>query len=196
MRRLCFGGSFNPIHNGHLICARAIAETEGFDRVILIPSAHPPHKPCATDLAPSENRLDMCRLAADQQPDLFEVNDLELRRTGPSFTIDTVRQLRQSGWSEINWLIGADMLRLLPSWHEPEALLREATFIVMARPGWQFDWSSLPAPYRDLEKAVRPAPLIDISATDIRRRLSAGLSIDFLTPRPVIEYIAKHRLYQ
>lgn len=196
MRRLCFGGSFNPIHHGHLICARAVAEAGGFAKVLLIPSAQPPHKPFTGDLAAPADRLAMCRLAAMAQPDLFEVDDLELRRAGPSYTIQTVRELRARGWNQVDWLIGADMLRLLPQWHEPAALLREANLIIMARPGWSFDWASMPAAYRHLERQVRVAPLIEISATEIRRRAAAGMSIDYLTPPSVVEYIRCKGLYR
>src|SRR5215210_7294765 len=97
MRTLCFGGSFNPIHHGHLLCARAVAEREGFDRVELIPSAQPPHKAgTAFDMAPAEDRLAMCRLAIEGTK-LFAVNDIELRRSGPSYTVDTARQLKAQG---------------------------------------------------------------------------------------------------
>ena len=84
MRRLCFGGSFNPIHHGHLICARAAAERLGFEQVVLVPSAQPPHKPQSPDLASPRHRLTMCQLAAELQPGLFSVDDVELNRSGPS----------------------------------------------------------------------------------------------------------------
>ncbi|HEX2973955.1 MAG TPA: nicotinate (nicotinamide) nucleotide adenylyltransferase [Tepidisphaeraceae bacterium] len=196
MQRLCFGGSFNPIHHGHLICARAVAEAAGYDRVVLIPSAQPPHKPNHAELARPEDRLAMTRLAAGCQPELFEVNDVELQRPGRSYTIDTVRILKEQGWDRVDWLIGADMLRLLPKWHQPEALLREVNFVIIARPGWSFDWSSLPPAYRALEKNVHAAPQIDISATDIRQRIAAGRSIEFLTPPAVVEYIRARGLYR
>jgi nicotinate-nucleotide adenylyltransferase len=195
MTRLCFGGSFNPIHHGHLIVARAVAEARGYDQVILIPSAQPPHKPGAADLAPAADRLAMCRLAAEMSPDLFEVNDLELRRQGPSYTIDTARELTRQGLGAVHWLIGGDTLPLLSSWHEPEGLLREVQFVVAARPGWQTDWSAVPAAYLPLRQNVVTAPLIEISATDIRRRAAAGKSIDFLTPPAVVRYIRERGVY-
>src|SRR5438045_842642 len=115
MRCLCFGGSFNPIHNGHLVCARAAAEILGFSKILLIPVGQPPHKPVRADLAPAESRLAMCRLAANLQPGLFEVDDVEIRLPQPSYTINTVRHLRQTrGWEQVHWLIGADMLLYLP----------------------------------------------------------------------------------
>src|SRR5688572_20313631 len=171
MRRLCFGGSFNPVHHAHLICARAVAEAGGFDRVVLIPSARPPHKGEDYEIAPAEDRLEMCRLAAGAEPSLFEVSDIEVRRGGASYTIETVRALKREGWAEVHWLIGADMVMQLPTWREPEALLREAELVVMGRPGWAMDWSRLPAPYRALKERVHAAPLIEISATEVRERV-------------------------
>jgi nicotinate-nucleotide adenylyltransferase len=198
MSTLCFGGSFNPIHFGHLRCAKSVAAERGFDHVMLIPSGHPPHKNRDLQLASAEDRLQMCRLAVEYDP-LFTVDDLEIRRattgTIPSYTIDTARQLRQRGWKEINWLIGADMLNDLPNWHQPAALLQEVNFIVMARPGYEFDWAKLPPEFQVLRSNLIPAPQIDISATDIRRRISAGQSIHNLLPNAVENYIRQNRLY-
>jgi nicotinate-nucleotide adenylyltransferase len=195
MRRLCFGGSFNPVHHAHLICARAVAEAGGFDRVVLIPSARPPHKGEEYEIAPAEDRLEMCRLAAAVEPSLFEVSDIELRRGGASYTIETVRALKGEGWPDVHWLIGADMLMQLPTWREPEALLREAEFVVMGRPGSTMAWGRLPEAYRALREKVVDAPLIQISATEIRERVAAGQSIEFMTPGVVGEYIRRSGLY-
>ena len=195
MATLWFGGSFNPIHNGHLICARAVAESAGFEKVVLVPSAQPPHKPGATDLASPQDRATMCRIATAGDP-LFAVDDLELTRTGPSYTIDSVAELKRRGETEVNWLIGADMLAILPQWHSPEELVRQANLILMARPGWSFDWDRLPQPFRHLEKNVVEAPLIDISATDIRRRIQEGRSIHYLVPEAVEQFIHEQNLYK
>ncbi len=195
MKRLCFGGSFNPIHAGHLVCARHAAERLGFDSVVLIPTGQPPHKPDASDFASSPHRLRMCELAAGACQD-FEVNDIETRRSGPSFTIETARALVSQGWGRISWLIGADMLLTLPKWHEPEALLNEVDFVILARPGWEFDWNSMPPTYRRLRDQVVEAPLIEISATEIRKRVREGLPIDCLTPEPVVRYIHETGLYR
>ena len=195
MRKLCFGGSFNPIHHGHLICARAVAEAKRFDRVVLIPTALSPHKLRADELAAPEQRLAMCRLAVEGDP-FFEVSDLELTRAGPSYTIDTARQLKRQGWDRVAWLVGADMVAILPNWHQPLDLLREVELMLIARPGWSFNWDSLPEPYRQLQTQVVEAPLIDLSATTIRRRVAEGRSIRYLTPDPVCQYIAVRHLYE
>jgi len=195
MAVLCFGGSFNPIHHGHLICARAVAESKSFSKVVLIPSALPPHKQNAATMAAAKDRLAMCRLAVEGDP-FFEVDDLELNRSGPSYTIDTAQALARNLGEKVHWLIGADMLLDLPTWHRPQELLREVEFVVMARPGWSIDWSKLPPEMRKLEANVVEAPRIDISATDIRGRVRAGLSIAYLTSPNVCQYIHKQALYR
>ena len=195
MRTLCFGGSFNPIHYGHIRCARAAAKQGGFGQVVLIPTGQPPHKFPHANLAAAADRLAMCQraIAGDN---LFTVNDIEMRRNSPSYTIETARQLKKEGWDEVNWLIGADMLNSLPTWREPEALLREVNFIVMARPGHEFGWAKLGPDFASLQASVVDVPLVNISATDIRAKVAAGQSIDGLTPPPVVEYIRTHRVYQ
>lgn len=198
IRRLCFGGTFNPIHHGHLLCARAVAEAQGFDRITLIPSAEPPHKangPGTPDLASAHDRLAMCRLAVADDP-LFETNDVELRRSGPSFTIDTARELKRQGWPNVPWLIGGDTVANLPSWHDPLNLLAEVDFIVMDRPGTQIDWTLIAKPYQVLRSRVVVLPLIEISASAIRARIHDGQSVRYLTPDSVAHYIAQHGLYR
>lgn len=195
MKSLCFGGSFNPIHHGHLICARAAAEALSFDRVLLIPTAQPPHKPADKDLAPSADRLEMCRLAIAGSG-LFDLSDIELARTGPSYSIDTAVELKRHGWDRVAWLIGADMLLYLPKWHNVRQLLQEVDFIVMARRGWDLDWQTLPPEFRHLQANVVKTPTIDISATEIRARVAGGREIDFLTPPSVVRYIHDRGLYR
>ena len=197
MPTLCFGGSFNPIHNAHLLCAQAVAGKCGYDRLLLIPNAQPPHKPDTFDLASAKDRLAMAYLAAPLVERVqCEVSDIETRRTGPSYTIDTAQQLREFGMDVIYWLIGADMLLYLPKWHRATELLQQVHFIVMARPGWTIDWSALPPEFRQLESHLVEAPLIDIKATDIRRRVREHEPIDHLVPPPVARYIEEHQLYR
>ena len=194
MATLYFGGSFNPIHHAHLICSRAVAEQKGFQKVVLVPSAQPPHKPDAANMADPADRLAMCRLAVWGDP-MFEVDNIELGRKGPSYTIDTVKQLKDRGEKQIHWLIGADMLLYLPYWHQPRQLLAEVEFIVLARPGWTLDWGLLPAEFRYLEKNVVEAPMLAISSTDIRERVVAGRLIEYLTPPAVCRYVRDRGLY-
>lgn len=137
----------------------------------------------------------MCRLGT-KDSHLFAISDIELQRTGPSYTIDTVRELRKLGLDQISWLIGADMLMYLPHWHRAAELIQEVEFIIMARPQVTLDWQALPPEYRRLRDNVVEAPLIEISASDIRKRAAAGLSIDFLTPEAVCRYIRERRLYR
>jgi nicotinate-nucleotide adenylyltransferase len=145
-------------------------------------------------MASAADRLSMCRIAQAACANVT-VEDIELRRTGPSYTIDTVLALRERGETSVAWLIGADMLQLLPKWHRAEELLETAQFVVMRRPGFAIDWRSLPPTFRHLEAAVVDAPLVDISATAIRRRLAAGESVAGMLPRGVEEYIHARGLY-
>ena len=170
-------------------------QAKGFERLVLIPSAQPPHKQGATDLASPQDRLAMCQLATAGDP-RFAVDDLELRRSGPSYTFDTAQALKRQGWTAVSWLIGADMLLNLPRWHRAEELIREVNFVIVARPGWSLDWSQLPPAFQSLQSNLIEAPLLDISASEIRRRVRAGESIDDLTPPPVVQYIAQRGLYR
>lgn len=195
MPNLYFGGSFDPIHHGHLVCARAVAEAAGFDKVVLVPTAQPPHKTVGTEFTSGKDRLEMCRLATLASP-MFEASDLELRLPLPSYTLETVREIKRQGAGAVHWLIGADMLLYLPKWHRPADLLREVQFVIMARPGWTLDWEALPPEFRHLKQNVVQTPLIDISASDIRRRVKGGLPIDYLTPSAVCDYIRNRNLYR
>jgi nicotinate-nucleotide adenylyltransferase len=138
----------------------------------------------ASDWISGQHRLRMCEIAIEGDS-FFEVSDLELRRPPPSYTIDTVRELKRlRGWSEVNWLIGADNLDEISKWHEADALRRETNFVVMPRPASD-----------NRQTDCIELPLIDISATDIRRRVRAGCSIKYLSPSDVCEYIRANGLY-
>ena len=209
MRKLCFGGSFNPIHHGHLICARAVAESRGDHGVVLIPSALPPHKLHAKELADPPHRLNLCRLAAAADP-MFEVDDQELRRTGPSYTIDTVRALPAAlGLPEdvpMHLILGSDVLDGLAQWREARALLERVQPVVVFRPQGESAASfegSLAGIERQLGSAlarkVRAGclrlPPVPVSASDLRARLPGlaaevpGLQSD------VLAYIRARGLY-
>lgn len=199
-RILLFGGSFDPIHHGHLIAAREAAEAYDIPRVVLIPSAAPPHKRRRV-LAPSADRLQMCRLATEGDP-LFSVSDSELRVAPPNYTIDTVERFSQAHpEAELHWLIGADSLNELASWHRVGELAEACTLVTVARPRLpEPDWSVLSGLLSEsaLEKIRRhmlKSSLIDISATRIRERVRRGLSVRYLVPRAVAAYIAERALY-
>ncbi len=199
---LLFGGSFDPVHIGHLIISRFVAETLRVERIVLIPAAVPPHKPDRR-LAPAADRLAMCRLAVAGDP-AFEVSEWELQQSGPNYTLNTVDHFRAglSADSRIFWLIGMDSLAELSSWYRVEALVERCVIVTAARCG--FDDGALsrlagrlsPPQIERLRQHILPTPRIDVSATDIRARVAAGHSIRHLVPEPVERYIAQRGLYQ
>jgi nicotinate-nucleotide adenylyltransferase len=196
-----FGGTFNPIHNGHLIIARSVAERIGARQLVFIPSAKPPHK-LNVELADASDRLEMVRRAIAGEP-LFDVSDCELRRTGPSYTFDTVSHFRETMGPQaaLAWIIGADSLPELASWYRIDELVDLCRIVTAARPGWEApDLSSLkarlsPEQVERLCGDVLPTPRIDISATDVRRRVHDHRSIRYLVPDSVREYLENRRLY-
>jgi len=198
-----FGGSFDPVHHGHLIVARALAEQRGYARVTFVPAASPPHKPPPE--ASADDRLAMLRLAIEGEK-LFDICQLELNRPGPSYTFETLCQLREQygGDAELHWLIGADMVEELPSWHRAKDVLAMARIVVAVRPPWHERLEGVLASLRektfgkqveDIARSIFAAPLIDISSTDIRRRVRGRLSARFLTPDEVVSYILRRQLY-
>lgn len=199
---LLFGGSFDPIHNGHLIVCRHAAEALDIQRVVLIPGACPPHKQ-QVDLTPAAVRLELCRLAVRDDP-LFEVSDWETRQSGPNYTLHTVRHFRetQPPKTKLHWLIGMDSLAELSSWYRIGELAGLCTIVTVGRPGAEGpDRSSLrkhmsARQLDELETHTLDSPLIDISATDIRARVRAGRSIRYLVPEPVRAAIEVRGLYR
>lgn len=184
-----FGGSFDPVHFGHLLVARAAREESGLDRLFFIPAAQSPFKPDAQP-APAAERLRWLRLALAADT-TAEVDDQEIRRRGPSYSIDTVRDYatRYPG-AELFYLIGADQTAQLHLWREAEELARLAQFLVIPRPG---EPSAPPKiPFRG--RVLRGCPT-GVSSTEIRARLKQGLSIAHLTPPAVAEALANKRLY-
>jgi nicotinate-nucleotide adenylyltransferase len=205
-----FGGTFNPVHVGHLRVAEEVRETLALPRILWIPAADPPHK--HESIAAAAHRLEMVRLATAPNP-CFEVEDLELRRDGPSYTVDTVRALRTRHREARLWLVlGADAVDEIGTWHQPEVLFELASVAVVPRPGEQEAPlerrlpQRLMAPFRvgprGLEHPsgheVREIPVsqLSISASDLRERIARGGSVRYLVPDPVIDYIQKHRLYR
>lgn len=183
-----------------MIVSRAVAEQAGFAGVRLMVAGRPPHKPGDPALIPAEHRVAMCRLAVAGDP-FFEVDDRETQREGPSYTIETARELQTEppfAGRPVPWLIGADLLNGLMSWREPQRLLAGdvVRLMVIGRAGRAIDWPALPRELRMLEANVIDGPRIDISATDVRRRVRQGRDIRYLVPEAVRAYIQQHSLYR
>ena len=196
------GGSFNPIHHGHLIVARSIAEQMRLDRIIFLPTAQPPHKN-GMRLLDEQHRAAMVKLAIKGERAL-EFSDYDLTREGPSYTIDTVAHFRETLGMDIilYWIIGADSLADLTTWYRVRALVDCCRIITAGRPGWeQIDWTRLRSRLSEdqiaiLKSGVVNSPLVDISATDIRRRIRERRSIRYLVPDVVRDYIHSENLYR
>ena len=181
-----YGGTFDPIHHGHLILAREAMETLALDRVIFIPAARSPHKLDAAP-APDALRLKMVKLAISDEPK-FEVDDCDLRRSAPSFAFDTVQKIRaRFANDELFYFIGEDNARDLATWHRFSELEKLVQFVLLARVE-----SAAPL----ITNFSRIARHIDISATDIRSRVAKGASIRYLVPESVRSVIESERLYQ
>jgi len=191
-----FGGTFNPPHIGHLACARAALAELGLERLLLVPVAQPPHKEAEADPG-VEHRLAMCSLAAagDRR---VEVSRLEADRGGPSFTVDTLRALHEANpEDELTFVAGGDMAASLPSWREPEEVLRLARFAVAERTGAERD--RVRAAVTGLAGAERleffDMPRVDVSSSAVRRALAEGRPVDALITDAVARYIDEHGLY-
>lgn len=191
------GGTFNPVHLGHLILAESALEAAGLDRVLWVPCSRPPHKG-AEGLAGAADRWAMVRAAIRGHAN-FCASDIELKRGGVSYAIDTVCELRRCHpRANLFFIIGSDTLAELHGWKDIGDLLERCTFVSFARPGYEAASRSirLPAPWpRRLMRRCHRARLIEISSSDIRRRRAAGRSIRYLVPPAVERYIGVHNLY-
>jgi nicotinate-nucleotide adenylyltransferase len=184
-----FGGSFDPVHLGHLLVAQAAREELSLDRLIFIPASQSPFK-SEVPLASAADRLRLLRLALAGQTNC-DVDDLEIRRGGVSYSIDTVREYDQRyAGAKLSYLIGADHVRQLPHWREAVELARRVEFVVIPRPGESE--TQLPAPFRGGH--LHGVPL-GVSSSEIRKRVRAGLDIELLVGPAVAEAIRKNRLY-
>jgi nicotinate-nucleotide adenylyltransferase len=192
-----FGGTFNPPHLAHLVCAQEAYGQLGLDRVLLIPVFTPPHKPLEDDPGP-EHRLELCRMAVDGD-DRFAVSDLETARPGPSYTVDTLRELHANEPdSELFLILGGDVAAGLPRWRSPESVVTLATPAVANRRGTPR--AQVVAGLSELPGAERARffsmPWIGVSSTMIRRRVKAGQSIRYLVPDAVAAYIQAKGMYR
>jgi nicotinate-nucleotide adenylyltransferase len=184
-----FGGSFDPVHLGHLLVAEAAREELELTRLFFVPAAESPFKP-ERALTPAAERLRLMRLALAGQP-WFEVDDQEIRRGGVSYTVETLRDYaRRFPGATLFYLLGADHVAKLPQWRDAGELARRAEFVVLPRPGEEL--LPFPAPFRGRRLAGVP---VGISSSQIRSRVAAGLSIGHLVPPAVAEAIANYRLY-
>ena len=192
------GGSFNPPHLAHLVCASEAVAQLDLDRVLLTPVAAPPHKDAESDPGP-EQRLELCRLAIEGD-DRLGVCDVEVRRGGPSYTVDTLRELHaRDPEDDLTFIVGGDIALGLPTWHEPEAVLGLARLAVAERSGaGRKDVAArLAERFADAPPPVFfDMPRLDISSSQIRRRIAQGRPIRYLVPDPVAEHIARGKLYR
>jgi nicotinate-nucleotide adenylyltransferase len=198
-RTALFGGSFNPIHYGHLLLADEVRERLALDRVVFMPAGVPPHKPAA-EIAPASDRYTMVSLAIADNP-AFEVSDLEMRRAGPSYTVDTLVALGVPR-AELFLLIGSETFLDLLSWREPRRVASLCRLAVVPRTGSTFDRESDAARKVVREIAIAPddvlvthATSLPVSASEIRARVAGGRSLRYRVPPAVADYIVRQRLY-
>jgi nicotinate-nucleotide adenylyltransferase len=196
------GGTFDPIHRGHLALAECALDQLAIDEIVLIPAGSPPHKQ-GRAISPADDRLAMVRLAVDGRPGI-SVDPIELRRHGPSYTVDTVAALLEAAERDgrpiaPTVIMSADAFAELPTWHEPDRLLRLARIAAAPRRG-----HLVPDPEPVIARLPGLAgrldlfdgPDLDVSSSDIRARVRAGRPIDHLVPQPVAAYIEAHHLYR
>jgi nicotinate-nucleotide adenylyltransferase len=188
------GGTFDPIHLGHLIAAESAREGLQLDEVWFIPSHIPPHKGLGPK-ANAEQRWEMVSQSLENCPH-FRPIDLEMKRGGTSYTIDTAAELnRLYPQHDFYYIIGADMVQYLPQWYRVDELLNWVSFIGLERAGFDLQWEELPKAIQDKVTMI-PMPMIEISSTDIRERLAGGKSIRYLVPENILHYIEVNRLYE
>ena len=191
MRICLFGGTFDPPHLGHLLIAQTVYEEEKFDKILFIPAYNPPHKGFIT---PIKNRLEMLKIAISGNPN-FEISDLEIKRKGVSYTVDTILSLKENINKEkdkLFYLIGSDSLLELQNWKNPKKVLGECQVIVAIRPG--FRPSDIPS---WILHQIRFAniPRFEISSSNIRYRWINNKTIRYMVTQSVWEYIEKNSLY-
>lgn len=190
------GGTFDPVHIGHLIIAEESRCRLDLEKVVFIPAGQPPHKP-SEPIASAEHRYAMTVLATRDNP-AFEVSRIEMERPGPSYTVDTIEELRSTCRDEVEFffIVGADSLLEILTWHQPERLINLCRIVAATRPGYDQAEAERLLPRAYLERTVfLDAPSVDISSTELRERVASGTPIRYLVPRDVEEYILKNGLY-
>ncbi len=209
-----FGGTFNPVHFGHLRAAQELAELLKLDRIVFIPAATPPHKETG-GIASFEHRMQMLQLAVAGN-DLFSISDTENLRPGKSYSIDTVHHFQSAGDSglELFFITGQDAFDAITTWHDWKNLLRRCHFVVMTRPGYEnrgldrilppdiagrYVYDAGGNVFQDSQGGsilFRQTTFLDISSSDLRQRIQQGRSVRYLTPDSVIRHMEANRLYQ
>ena len=192
------GGTFDPIHNGHLVTAEAVRDSLSLDEVLFIPSARPPHK-IDREITSPEHRLAMTILATCFHPQ-FRVSTIEILRNGPSYAVDTVDELKREYPSdtEFYFILGADAALELSTWHNAQELIEKCYFIAATREGTEIDIKAVESEFNTNAKGRIQrveTPKIEISSTDIREKIKSNRSIRYLVPDSVEAYIKKERLY-
>jgi nicotinate-nucleotide adenylyltransferase len=203
MRRIgVIGGTFDPVHYGHLVIAEEVYATLQLTEMVFVPAGQPPHK-TNVEITAAEHRLAMLQLAVASNPH-FSISRVDLDRPGPSYTVDTL-QLLHKEWGEqtaIYFIIGADSLDDILSWYDPSSILEQLTHLVaVRRPGYNesesyYDWMEARLPGIKQRLLVVDAPQFDISATDLRERVAGGRPIKYQTPESVESYIVQYGLYR
>jgi nicotinate-nucleotide adenylyltransferase len=192
------GGTFNPPHLAHMVCASEARAQLSLERVLLVPTGVPPHKPMDDEPGPM-HRLEMCRLALGEHRDWLQVSAIEINRDGPSYTVDTLREIHATHpGDELTFIVGGDVAWSLPAWQEPEAILELASVAVAERAGARRE--EVRARLAGMAGAHRisyiDVPRLDISSSALRRRVREGRPIDYLVADAVADYIDQRRLYQ
>lgn len=192
------GGTFDPIHLGHLVVANEVLSTYNFDKIIFVPAGKPPHKDGMR--ASSWDRYIMTNLAT-MSNDNFIVSDIEIKKTGKCYSVDTLKELKTIYENtEFYFITGADAVLELPNWHEPKELLSLCKFIAVSRPG--ISRENVELKIKEIEKELNghieilQIPMLQISSTNIRERFSKGISSKYLLHESVEQYIIKNNLYR
>ena len=190
------GGTFDPLHRAHLHLADAAAQALELDRLVLIPAGDPWRKR-DRQVSPAEHRLAMTLAAAEDRGGGLEVSDLEVRRDGPTYTLDTVRELRDRGAQQLWWIMGADAVLDLPHWHKPNEILTCARIAAAVRPGAELDRRQLDRIVYGLGRWLDWVPMepIDLSASGLRERIGRGEDVSEDVPSAVWQYAKDHQLY-
>ena len=194
MRIGVMGGTFDPIHHGHLVAASEAAHRFALDEVVFVPTGQPWQK-AGRQISPAEDRYLMTVIATASNP-RFTVSRVDIDRKGPTYTIDTLRDLREVyPDAQLYFITGADALSSIMSWHDWDKMFELAQFVGVTRPGYELTEDMLPA---DIQERVHliDIPAMAISSTDCRERASQGRPVWYLVPDGVVQYIAKHGLYR